>query len=111
VDPVPDPLLLRKSSRAGNRTRDLWVSSQKLSTRPQRHVLRAHNGLAIAIHVRNVVTTSSPGGPKERSVERGAHLPVTDDKLLHGAQFLGSWPRPPCFSQNNYGRHFEIQSR
>jgi hypothetical protein len=30
VDPVPDPLLLRKSGSARNRTRDLWVSSQKL---------------------------------------------------------------------------------
>jgi hypothetical protein len=29
VDPVPDPLLLRKSGGAGNRTRDLCVSSQK----------------------------------------------------------------------------------
>jgi len=25
VDPVPDPLLLRKSGRAGNRTRDLFL--------------------------------------------------------------------------------------
>jgi hypothetical protein len=32
VDPVPDPLLLRKSGRAGNRTRDLWICSQKLLT-------------------------------------------------------------------------------
>jgi hypothetical protein len=30
VDPVPYPLLLRKTSSAGNRTRDLWFSSQKL---------------------------------------------------------------------------------
>jgi hypothetical protein len=28
VDPVPDPLLLRKSGSTGNRTQDLWVSSQ-----------------------------------------------------------------------------------
>jgi hypothetical protein len=28
VDPVPDTLLLRKSSSAGNRTRDLWICSQ-----------------------------------------------------------------------------------
>jgi hypothetical protein len=27
VDLVPDPLLLRKSGSAGNRARDLWVSS------------------------------------------------------------------------------------
>jgi hypothetical protein len=30
VDPVPDPLLLGKSGRAGSRTRDLWICSQKL---------------------------------------------------------------------------------
>jgi hypothetical protein len=30
ADPVPDPLLLRKSGRAGNRTPDLWICSQKL---------------------------------------------------------------------------------
>jgi hypothetical protein len=30
VDPVPHSLLLRKYGSAGNRTRDLWVSSQKL---------------------------------------------------------------------------------
>jgi hypothetical protein len=30
VNPVPDPLLLRKSGSAGNRTRDLWTSSQEL---------------------------------------------------------------------------------
>jgi hypothetical protein len=30
VNPVPDPLLLRKSGIAGNRTRDLWICSQKL---------------------------------------------------------------------------------
>jgi hypothetical protein len=28
VDPVPDPLLLRKSESDGNRTRDLWVCSR-----------------------------------------------------------------------------------
>jgi hypothetical protein len=27
VDPVPDPLLLRKSGSAGNRTRDFWICS------------------------------------------------------------------------------------
>jgi hypothetical protein len=32
VDPVPDPLLLRKSGSAGNRTRDLWICSQELWT-------------------------------------------------------------------------------
>jgi hypothetical protein len=30
VDPVPDPLLLKKSGRVGNRTRELWICNQKL---------------------------------------------------------------------------------
>jgi hypothetical protein len=30
VDPVPDPLLLRKFGSAGNPTRDLWICSQEL---------------------------------------------------------------------------------
>jgi hypothetical protein len=30
VDTVPDPLLLRKSGGAGNRTLDLWIYSQEL---------------------------------------------------------------------------------
>jgi hypothetical protein len=30
VDSIPDPMLLRKSGRAGNRTRDPWLSSQEL---------------------------------------------------------------------------------
>jgi hypothetical protein len=30
MDPVPDPLLLRISGSAGNRTRVLWICSQEL---------------------------------------------------------------------------------
>jgi hypothetical protein len=30
VDPIPDPLLLRKSGSDGNRTKNLWICSQKL---------------------------------------------------------------------------------
>jgi hypothetical protein len=30
VDPVPDPLLLRKPGNAGNRTRTFWICSMKL---------------------------------------------------------------------------------
>jgi hypothetical protein len=30
VDPVLDPLLLRKSGNAGNQTWDLWICSQEL---------------------------------------------------------------------------------
>jgi hypothetical protein len=30
MDPVPDPVLLRKPASAGNRNRDLWICSQEL---------------------------------------------------------------------------------
>jgi hypothetical protein len=30
MNPVPDPLLLRQPGRAGNRSRDLWICSQKV---------------------------------------------------------------------------------
>jgi hypothetical protein len=30
VDPIPDPLLLRKSGSGGNRNRDLWICNQEL---------------------------------------------------------------------------------
>jgi hypothetical protein len=36
VDPVPDPLLLRKSGSAGNRTRTLDLKAGTLTTRPQK---------------------------------------------------------------------------
>jgi hypothetical protein len=36
VDPVPDPILLRKSGRAGNRTRTSGSVAGTLTTRPQR---------------------------------------------------------------------------
>jgi hypothetical protein len=40
VDPVPDPLLLRKSDSARNRTPDLWICSQKLWALDHRGGLR-----------------------------------------------------------------------
>jgi hypothetical protein len=42
VDPVPDPLLLRKSGSAGNLTRDLWVCSQEVW--PLDHRLAINSG-------------------------------------------------------------------
>jgi hypothetical protein len=42
VDPVPDPLLLRKCGTVENRTRDLWVCSQeqKPQRRPQLSLIK-----------------------------------------------------------------------
>jgi hypothetical protein len=50
VDPVPDPLLLIKSGSAGNRTRDLLVSSQELWPVEHRGGLsRSRNKLKFAL--------------------------------------------------------------
>jgi hypothetical protein len=37
VNPVPDPLLLIKCGSIGNRTWDLWICSQALSSLGHRH--------------------------------------------------------------------------
>jgi hypothetical protein len=48
VDPVPGPLLLRKSSSYGIRTRDLWICSQELWSLDHKDRLQAHNGIFIS---------------------------------------------------------------
>jgi len=54
VDPVPDPLLLRKSGSAGDRTRDLCICSQKLWPLDHR------GGPRPRIYIWHPVTTNSP---------------------------------------------------
>jgi hypothetical protein len=49
VDPVPDPLLLRKSGSAGTRTRDLWVCSQELGPLDHRDGLRRTQKLSMVL--------------------------------------------------------------
>jgi hypothetical protein len=49
VDPVPDPLLLRNSSSAGNRTRDLWT------TRPQRRSVMARTSIKMSVRTTQVL--------------------------------------------------------
>jgi len=50
VDPVPDPLLLRKSGSAGDRTRNLCIRSQKLWPLDQRGGRNVH--IVQQIHIR-----------------------------------------------------------
>jgi hypothetical protein len=56
VDPVPDPLLLRKSGSAGNQTRELWICSQEvgpLDHRGSRIVSRASLNVAVKKKILN----------------------------------------------------------
>jgi hypothetical protein len=75
VDPVPDPLQLRKSGSAGNRTRDLCVSSQSawLILRPWRW------------------TRSVP--PKDRLTFNGPHGGIrrAEDRALHNCLQFPCW--------------------
>jgi hypothetical protein len=54
ANPVPDPLLLRKSASAGNRTRDLWIWSQEL--RPVDH----RGGLTSVLYLKETVQSRKP---------------------------------------------------
>jgi hypothetical protein len=49
IDPVLDPLLLRKSGNAGNRTRDLWICKQEL--RPLDHLYRIQPNLSLSVRI------------------------------------------------------------
>jgi hypothetical protein len=51
VDPVPDPLLRRTFGSAGNRSQDLWVSSQKLWPLDHRGGPSQKQSTAINVHV------------------------------------------------------------
>jgi hypothetical protein len=55
VDPVPDPLLLRKSVSAGNLTRNLWVSGEELW--PQDHRGGLNAGMGSNINLDNMYTS------------------------------------------------------
>jgi hypothetical protein len=59
VDPIPDPLLLRISGSADNRTRDLWVSSQEIC--PLGHRV----GHCMAVMVRKYQATAANDPPAD----------------------------------------------
>jgi hypothetical protein len=51
VNPVPDPLFIRKSGSAGNQTRNLWICSQQLWRLDHRDVFGIRNGRKNLSHV------------------------------------------------------------
>jgi hypothetical protein len=87
VDPVPDQLLLRKSSSAGNRTRDLWICSQKLW--PLDHSNLTINYSTITMSFRVIIPLNEKwmddyesGARKERRVAVVAYLKTTAPTCL-----------------------------
>jgi hypothetical protein len=56
VDPVPDLLLLRKSGSAGDRTRDLWFSSNEVWSLDHRRSQRTYRGS-------NIILKNNSNGP------------------------------------------------
>jgi hypothetical protein len=82
VDPVPDPLLLRKSGSTGNRTQDLWVSSQELWPLDHRgglgvHAAQRRAAYGLRVSVEALVFTNSANAFRPDLV----HQPP-DQKLL-----------------------------
>jgi hypothetical protein len=63
VDPVPDPLLLRKSGSAGNWTRHIWICSQELwplDHRGDRQLLHRNTNCVVYLNVGVVPPLSWP---------------------------------------------------
>jgi hypothetical protein len=93
VDPVRDPLLLRKSGSAGNRTRDLWICSQELWP---------HTKTRILLKFMNAGCRSTPSQARKEAA------------LWPGARSVGylCWWRAwsvlkhkPPYQHNLYGRY------
>jgi hypothetical protein len=55
MNPVPDPVLLRKSGSAGNQTRDLWICSQELWPLDHRRIYRILKSNMILKNARRVL--------------------------------------------------------
>jgi hypothetical protein len=108
VDPVPDPQLLRKSSRAGNRTRDLLICSQKLW--PLDH----KGGLRFLTGKRNFsVTYSVQTGPGDNPISyqmgtevffQGVKRPGREPNhsAPSSAEVKNDWALPPLPSKSSW---------
>jgi hypothetical protein len=80
VDPVPDHLLLRKSGRVGNRTRDIWICRQKLWPLDHR------GGLVLPttflFYLKQRVWGAETGGTNSFSCEQAIYLKIDTVHLL-----------------------------
>jgi hypothetical protein len=91
VDPVPDPLLLRKSGSAGNRTRNFWVSIHELSLHHRDTVLQQifaplpQKGFTSPAGSRQVSECSSWCSARVRFRQSKIYLVSTAFKLISGA--------------------------
>jgi hypothetical protein len=85
--PNPDPLLLRKSGRGGNWTRNLWTCSQKL------WILDHRGGHCC----RDVFT--APLGSNARDGDHRKHL----SSVLRAFASAGIWMPSYCLAINYYG--------
>jgi hypothetical protein len=74
VDPNPDPLLLRRSGSAGNRTQGLWICSQELCPLDHR------GGHWIGLYGKNNILQKTMNTENLVSI----HLPVQYRIILYG---------------------------
>jgi hypothetical protein len=76
VDPIPDPLLIRKSGSAGNRTQDLWVSSQELWPPDHKYYTSCKvrlDILPLLVHTQLRERSLKPPPPIDRCVQTDRH--------------------------------------
>ena len=122
MDPVPDPLLLRKSGSAGNRTRDLCICSQKTVLKiPQHNVYNTptptappmeaqHQSSVKLFPTMNYPHTKQPKykqlSMKTKQCIGASQLPPSTARqdtafLLANIEgfFLNSWQQIPCWGR------------
>jgi hypothetical protein len=93
VDPVPDPMLLRKSGSAANRTLQLWICSQELCSLDYRRglhfLISADKTASLNIHTDELILSA---GAKLTSWHMGSPIPNIKSQLhsVSRGQRLGS---------------------
>jgi hypothetical protein len=76
VDPVPEPQLLRKSGRVGNRIRNLWICSQRLWP-------LGHRGGPLLIYIYNICCSVKRSEPEVHKIVKNILLKLKVIIILH----------------------------
>jgi hypothetical protein len=107
MDPVPDPLLLRKSGSAGNRTRDLWICS---NISADCDAFRKTRCKYVPIK-RKVTPGLNNYAPRREDVRgRGCIAPPFLAEAIYGGKWLDSRPRlfDPRETVSGAGTHWIV---
>jgi hypothetical protein len=98
VDPVPDPLPLRKSGRAGNRTQDLWLFRKKGNWRTRDITGTRNKWVSLALKMESVYSSETSENLYRiirRHIPRGSTL--QGFSMLRTMQGVCSYFQSTCY--------------